>query len=148
MPRHIPGLVLLTVALTAPTWADDKGSQGEKIYGTWIASAVESKGKTMPPPDGMSVQFNKDGDLFWCLVKRTDAPDEIGTFKENTTKRPKELDLIGPKLVGKERVTKAIYQLDGDTLKIAIPGDRSKGDRPTSFDSEKAMIFIMKRQTP
>jgi uncharacterized protein (TIGR03067 family) len=48
------------------------------------------------------------------------------TFKLNAAKKPKEIDLIAAK-----GVTKGIYALDGDNLKITLAtGD---GGRPTEF---------------
>jgi uncharacterized protein (TIGR03067 family) len=140
--RHAIGLTFLALAL--PAWADDKGKVDEKLVGTWAVTAIESKGKTEPPPEGMSATFSKDGKF---RITRENARDEIGTFKVDTKKTPKEIDLFG--LEEDSEVVKAVYQIDGETIKLAMqPPGTGKRDRPTSFDSEKAITFIMKRQKP
>jgi uncharacterized protein (TIGR03067 family) len=39
----------------------------------------------------------------------------------------------------------AIYQIEGDTLKTAMPGHKKK-ERPTAFDPTKATVVTWKRQ--
>lgn len=65
-----------------------------------------------------------------------------GTYKIDASKKPKQIDITIVENK-KKKVVQTIYELDGDTLKIALPFDEVKG-RLTSFDSKKALILIMK----
>jgi len=159
------GLALAMGSLVAgcnesPTSTGSRGkeeTEKEKLLGTWVGTSIESGGHTerIRPADSDEAffVFSKGGKVtmrrprfFGESIRR-----EEGTFKINATKTPKEIGLIVPEEGGKQKIVAAIYQLDGDTLKIAystltgMEADR----RPTSFDSTKqdfVMIMTLKRR--
>ena len=94
-------------------------------------------GKVEPAKEGRdaAIEFVKGGK---AVMKEKGKPDEIGTWKVNAGKTPKEIDLVGPKQEGKKQeFMKGLYQIDGDTLKIAFPPNGPEGDRPTYGDSKE-----------
>src|SRR5262249_58340403 len=103
---------------------------------------MESGGETTPirPDDADEAffRFSKGGKVTMRRPRFAGESEsqEEGTFKINATKTPKEIDLIVPE-GGKQKIVAAIYQLDGDTLKMASSTLRGmQGDRrPTSFAS-------------
>lgn len=137
-------LGLLAVAILggmAP--AEEKADADlEKLLGAWNMVSVEIDGKTIPAPEGGGTFiFSKDKKV---VMKEKGKADKNGTFKADASKSPKELDLISS---DKDKaVLRAIYQIDGDTLKLAFFGEDAKGKRPTAFDAKKAAIMILKRQ--
>jgi uncharacterized protein (TIGR03067 family) len=115
-----------------------------------VGTSIEIQGETTPVPDDESFfTFSKGGKVKMIRLRAVGESErrEEGTFKINATKTPKEIDLIVPKEGGKQEIMKAIYQLDGDTLKMAYtPARGMEGDRPTSFDSKQAFITTLKRR--
>jgi uncharacterized protein (TIGR03067 family) len=145
MNRFALGL-LSFVPLIGMVAAEEKADADlAKIQGSWILTSLEIQGKTIPAPEGSGTFiFSKDKKL---VMKEKGKADKEGTFAMDAGKNPKELDLIGAK--GKEEeVMRTIYQLDGDTLKLAFSAEGPKGGRPTAFDSKKAAIMVLKRQKP
>jgi uncharacterized protein (TIGR03067 family) len=74
--------------------------------------------------------------------------NETGSYKTNDTKRLKEIDLTTPRN-GNAAVTetmKGLYQIDGNTLKIAFAINGPMGDRPTGFDANEVGVVILKRK--
>jgi uncharacterized protein (TIGR03067 family) len=57
----------------------------------------------------------------------------------DATKNPMQINLSLPK----QKDGKAIYEVDGDTLKIGI-GEKDSG-RPTAFDAKDIMVQTFKR---
>jgi uncharacterized protein (TIGR03067 family) len=143
MNRFVLGLLAVAV-LGGMAPAEEKADADlEKLQGAWVLHALEIDGKTIPAPDGAGTFiFGKDKKL---VLKETGKKDKDGTYKMDAGKDPKELDLIGSKDKENE-VMQTIYQLDGDTLKLAYSVEGAKGKRPTAFDSKKAAIMILKRQ--
>jgi uncharacterized protein (TIGR03067 family) len=143
MNRFVLGLLAVAV-LGGMAAAEEKADADlEKLQGAWVLTGLESDGKTIPAQEGAgTIIFGKDKKL---VLKEKGKKDKDGTFKMDASKDPKELDLIGS--TDKENgVMQTIYQLDGDTLKLAYSAEGPKGKRPTSFDSKKAAIMILKRQ--
>src|SRR5262249_39741078 len=134
---------------------DDKPKKDEKpktdleaIQGTWHAVAGEFQGKAMPKDE-----LDEFGKL---VIKKGEFYEYFGDFpvvanlKLDPAKKPKSFDLItynsmvvdGIKSVTETVTDEGIYQLDGDTLKIARWGQVKI--RPTGFattpDTQFAVI--------
>jgi len=106
--------------------------KGEKHWTTWV---IDEK--------GISSQNNKlQGDLgFTSVVKFT--------YKLDPTRKPKEIDLIWAEFANKGKIQLAIYELDGDTLKICESPIGK--ERPKKFESKKGSgqsILTLKRLGP
>jgi len=145
MIRYTLGLLAIAALVGVAAAAEKADADLEKIQGSWKLMSLEIQGKTIPAPEGGGTFiFGKDNKL---VIKEKDKADKEGTFKIDASKDPKELDLIGATAKEKETM-RTIYQLDGDTLKLAFSAEGPKGGRPTAFDSKKAAIMILKRQKP
>jgi uncharacterized protein (TIGR03067 family) len=142
--RHAIGLTFLAT-LAMPAWADDKPGGDGKLVGTWVLKSLVVDGKEIPNPDDTAAfNFSKDGK---ATVKENGKTSPEGTYKVTTTKTPWQIDVT---IMGqpnqKPKTLKAIYQVDGDTLKFALADD-PEGERPASFDKAKR-ILTFKRQKP
>jgi uncharacterized protein (TIGR03067 family) len=127
--------------------ADDKKSDKDNLQGTWVLVLLEDGGMKVEPPKGKETAFTFKGDKF-TTTGDPGEKDVEGTFKLDENKKPKEIDLVVPK-VDKPKETetvKGIYQLDGDTLKMATPRASTSGPRPTSFDSKEVVVTTFKRK--
>ena len=131
------GITLLTVGLVlfvSQARADDKEDK-EKLQGEWSLASVELNGKSQKIPGAM---YKFEGNKVYA--SRTGVEEAEGSFDIDSSKKPKTLDMTG-----KGQLLKAIYELDGDTLKICMPGG-SDLPRPTEFKSaEKVMVMTLKR---
>jgi uncharacterized protein (TIGR03067 family) len=145
--RHAIGLAFLA-ALALPVWADDKPALDEKLVGTWVITSVDVGGKKFPKtPDSECFVFDKGGKF---TLKARGGRNVDGTWKVMGTKNPKAMDMRFS-LDGRPVAFIAIYELDGDELKvaysIALPG--STEERPTGFDSAEGITVVtLKRQKP
>jgi uncharacterized protein (TIGR03067 family) len=147
MVRHAIGLAFLAVVVVLPTVAARQDApEDEKLYGTWRVTSLETMGKVEEAKEGRdaSIVFSKGGK---AVMKETGKPDEIGSWKVSTSKNPKEIDIIGPKQEGKKQeFMKGVYDVQGDTLKIAISSEGPEGNRPAKIDPKEAVIVTLKRQ--
>jgi len=113
--------LLLSVSLAAKG-ADAKDD--DAIQGTWLPSTAELAG--MP------------------------FPEEVRkTIKLNPKAKPKELDINGTDGPNKGKTILAIYELDGDTLRVCY--DLGGKNRPTEFKTkEGSQLFLVtyKREKP
>lgn len=125
-------LIAWGVALAAPVPKEKpKVKDEDAIQGTWLMQKYE--GDDTPPDVGpIRITFT-DGQMAIDLGgQHTDK----GTYKLDPTAKVKAIDLIH----GNE-TTPAIYELDGDTLRICVP-DTPKQGRPTEFKGGKVSSLI------
>ena len=112
--------LVLALALGAPVeiGKDGKGDKAtreamEKLQGVWKATAVESLGRALPPATVNSDRYTLvvDGDAYVLLT-------HAGTVKLDPAK--KTIDLIITEGRYKGTTAPGLYELSGDTLKIAL----------------------------
>jgi uncharacterized protein (TIGR03067 family) len=105
--------------------------------GRWIATSAEYQGKSVHEDDAKKMfptELVFKGDqygLTWGGQQRE------GTLTIDVTKKPAEMDFGGSVFAGlKPRM--AIYELDGDRLKLCLPlvGQSADRPRPTSFTTD------------
>jgi uncharacterized protein (TIGR03067 family) len=94
------------------------------------------------PKNPASWVFSKDK----VIVKEPGDPDNVCTWKINPDKKPKELDVTGENSVGKVVTGQAIYEIEGDTLRVAVSEDAPEGKRPTAFDAKRIIVITYKRK--
>lgn len=132
--------ICLAPLFTAPmtTRADD-AKKGESLDGTWVPSAAELGGKAFPEEVRKTITLVIDGDKY--TVTAGAAPDK-GTVKLNPKGTPKGMDVTGIDGPNKGKTFQAIYELDGDTLKVCY--DLSGKGRPTEFKTKEAtQLFLV-----
>lgn len=134
--RTLPVLVLLVCP--PAVWAADP-KDNDSIQGKWVPSAAELGGKMFPEDlrKGMTLVV-KDGGYTVGVEKGTDQ----GTVKLNPKAKPKEMDVTGTDGPNKGKTFLAIYERDGDTLRICY--DLSGKSRPTEFKStDGTQLFLV-----
>jgi uncharacterized protein (TIGR03067 family) len=124
------GLAAAALALLAPAPDDPTKKDLEKIQGTWKVESLQAPDGSSPP-DAASLRVTFDGDKL--IVKHGDNDEKKGTFKLDASPKLHTIDLTPDNK--NEQPTLGIYELDGDTLKVAMgkPG----GARPTEFAPNK-----------
>src|SRR6516162_5222640 len=123
MRQHVAALVIAVLAVGAALSQDKEGkSDQDKIQGTWTMVSGMREGKPFPE-EAKNRKITFAGNKM--KLKMNDQEHEV-TFKLDPAKKPKEIDVDFDGQAGK-----GIYELDGDTLKIAH-GDLGEA-RPTEF---------------
>ena len=129
-------LALILACSSAARSADGKD---DTIDGTWLASAAELGGKAFPDEVRKSIKLVIKGDQYTVTVGT--MPDR-GTCKRNPSAKPKALDITGTDGPNKGKTILAIYERDGDTLRVCY--DLSGKARPTEFRTkEGTRLFLV-----
>jgi uncharacterized protein (TIGR03067 family) len=132
--------LLLTLSLGAPL---DKANDDQKaLQGTWVVVVAEMDGKEMK--SALKAVMTIKGDKV--TIKLVDEQTTEGTFKIDTSARPRAIDLIPN---DKDMPTGlGIFQLDGDKLKLCMTESKDPV-RPREFKSSKTDILLeFKREKP
>jgi uncharacterized protein (TIGR03067 family) len=138
-------VLILGTAFGAGASGQEKGKTDEdKIQGTWTFVGLEKGGV-----DSME-DFLKEAKLIITATKvkiQAMGKEMEVSYKLDTSKKPRHMDIIEIDGGGKENVLKGIYVLEGDTLKVcfAPPGEK----RPTEFATQlgsSEQLAIMKRE--
>jgi uncharacterized protein (TIGR03067 family) len=155
---HIKSLLLIVllggVASALQAGGDAKAKDDERILGTWTMVSGEREGKKQSVDATLRLTFAKDG-KFTLTQKGPDAK-MTGTYKLNTKKTPREIDLTvvqafgaGGKAVdigGKKFL--GILAFEKENLKVCL-GEIGK-DRPAAFEAPKGtgtMFAILRLDT-
>jgi uncharacterized protein (TIGR03067 family) len=122
-----------------------------RLQGRWLVVGAEEAGQTIPEKDVKAAKETfvvKGGTMTYCRGGKVQVTMEIILAPG---KRPRAMDLEFTD--GKEQGAKnhAIYQLDGDVLKLRMNdkfGGNSASERPQEFSTaqgKEAALFILKR---
>jgi uncharacterized protein (TIGR03067 family) len=124
-----------SVALAPDTPVDEAKKELERIQGTWVTEL-----------GGEKVLLVCTGDKY--VQKVGDVEVEKGTHKLDPTKKPKTMDITVTEGDAKGLLQLAIYELEGDTLKICAnqAGDK---ERPKEFSTKEGggrILVVLKRE--
>jgi uncharacterized protein (TIGR03067 family) len=127
-----------------PPKDDGKGDDAKKLLGKWQAVSGEWAGKPMTDKECKHFALEIDENHFSIVCG--DKLYQRHTYKLDLSAKPKAIDL---RTVDTRAPLdrSAIYELDGDTLKISI---RTGEKRPTDFSTKKddpyTSVYVLKRQ--
>lgn len=118
--------------------ADDKDL--DKLKGKWTVLSVERDGKELENFKDGTREIDSDK---YTLTPKSGAKHS-GTFKVDSGKKPKTMDMVPDGGQYKGKTLQGIYEIDGDTLKIcfAEPGK----DRPTEFTSKGGQVLAVHKR--
>ncbi len=142
-----PLLALASALLLAPAQAVRSPDEAPAtLDGTWRPSAAELAGKAFPEEVRASIKLVIKGDQYTVTVgEQLDR----GTCKLDPSAKPKSLDITGTDGPNKGKTILAIYERDGDALRVCY--DLSGKGRPREFLSKPgSQLFLVtyKRETP
>ena len=131
----------LALAISALAWGDD-AKNAKSIEGSWIPTAAELAGQPFPEEVRKTIKLVIKDDKYTVTVGP--AVDQ-GTLKLDTSAKPMALDITGTEGPNKGKTILAIYELDGDKLKICY--DLSGKSRPGEFKTEEnTQLFLVTYQ--
>lgn len=123
-----PCIAIALVLLFMPAaWSGD-AKKDVGIDGTWLPASAELGGKEFPDEVRKTIKLVVKGGKYTVTVGKA---DDQGTVKLNASAKPKELDITGTDGPNKGKKILAIYERDGDTLRVCY--DLSGKNRPTEF---------------
>jgi uncharacterized protein (TIGR03067 family) len=119
-------IVAATLAVLAYAARTAGAQDASELEGTWSATSISRQGAVRTVKAG-TMTFSFHGDVL--RTKGLAGPGEITMhFVVDATAMPKRLDYDF-----RNRHTAAIYDVTGNTLRIAMPGPTRK--RPTSLEA-------------
>jgi uncharacterized protein (TIGR03067 family) len=129
--------VLLATAVVAADNPKDK----DTLQGLWQAVEMEANGQKAP--DEVAKKFK-----VWIkadkLVFNPDTENREHTFMLDTKAKPKAMDLTPSDGSTKGKAMPvAIYELDGDKLRICLDKDGNQSKRPTEFKTKAGDGFAL-----
>jgi uncharacterized protein (TIGR03067 family) len=149
------GFLILTAGLLLAAHAPGKDLPNDdlaKLQGTWSTVSMVSDGKTLvgenvPAKPGPTTKLAYEGDQWKIIVG--DKTVASGITRIDSTKTPKEIDILDETGVKNGQTKLGIYELDGDTYTycLAPPGK----PRPTEFSSKEGSGYslgVSKREKP
>jgi len=148
-------LVIATGALMAANGpGKDDPSKGDlgKLRGTWLTVSLVNDGKTLvdektPPKPGPATKLVYDGNKW--MIKVGEKSVATGTFKIDSTRKPKEIDIMDESGVKNDKTKLGIFELDGDVYTFCLaPAGKP---RPTGFTSKPGSghsLGVSKREKP
>jgi uncharacterized protein (TIGR03067 family) len=116
----------LVVLCASVAWSDK--AKDETLEGTWLPSSAELGGKQFPEKVRKTIRLELKGDRYTATVGTV---FDRGRFKLNQSAKPKALDITGAEGPNKGKTILAIYERNGDTLRVCY--DLSGKSRPTKF---------------
>ena len=133
----------------------DKQARSDKdlLQGKWkaVAATRDGKARTEEELKDKPMMLTFEGDKATLRDGDRDVGEPV-TFKLDPSKKPKQIDVKPPAgSDGTERpMMKGIYELKGDTLKLAFKRAEEPGqspERPTDFTpGERGMVVTLERQ--
>ena len=127
-------LAFCTLLFSRTAQADDL----KAMEGTWKVESAEAGGQKIESEDVLAIVVKITGARYEVRVK-----DKIdgGTLSLDETKTPKTLDATDTEGDDVGKVVKAIYELTGDTLKVAYTLDG--GERPKEFATKEGSPVLL-----
>lgn len=151
--------VCLVMITTAMLWTangigndDPPRTDLDRLQGTWLSVSIVSDGKSVldeksPPKEGPVTKLEYKGDKW--LVKAGDKVFASGIVRIDSTRKPKEIDILDESGTKNEKTKLGIYELNGDTYKSCLaPAGKP---RPTEFASKEGSgnsLVVSKREKP
>lgn len=117
-----------------------------ELEGTWDLVSLERDGKEVKPQKITKAIFT--GDKF--VIQVEDKVIAGGTFKIDSTQKPKATDAAYTEGPDKGKSFKGIYQIEGDVLKFCRAGSPDQ-KRPTEFKTKAdtgGIASVYKRAKP
>jgi uncharacterized protein (TIGR03067 family) len=120
----------LTVATALQVLAADARNDAKAVEGSWKPVTAELAGQPMAQDVLKSISLNLEHGKYEVFVG--EHPDR-GTYTIDSNSKPKSMTITGTEGPNHGKTFPAIYELDGETLRICY--DLSGAKRPTEFKS-------------
>ncbi len=125
---------------------DPAKKDSEALQGTWMAVVLERNGQKAPERvvKNFKVVFKDDK-----MIVNPGSDNRTSTFSLDPSKKPKWMDNTPEQGPAKGKTLPAIYELDGDNLKICFDNEGVSDRRPSDFKTTPRSglaLFVLKRE--
>jgi uncharacterized protein (TIGR03067 family) len=124
-------LIIYFAVAVITTFAADNPGDATAIQGNWKAVKAELASKPMADAVVKSISLKLDNGNYQVYVG--DKPDK-GTYTFDSSTKPKSMTITGTVGPNAGKIFPAIYELDGNTLRICY--DLSGKKRPSEFNTK------------
>jgi len=134
---------LFSFALAVATFAGEKVNDAKEIQGTWLPVKAQIRGEEMNEQVLKTITLKLDAGKYEVMAENLDK----GTYTIDPAAKPKTIDVTGVEGPNAGKKMPAIYELDGDMLRICYGLGGSP--RPTEFKSPagtKTFLVTYKRK--
>jgi len=134
----IKTLLSILALASMTTFAAEKSADAKNIQGTWLPVKGELGGRPMADEVLKIITLKLDGGNYEVTAENVDK----GTYTLDAAAKPKTIDITGTEGPNVGKKIPAIYELDGETLRICY--GFGGGPRPTEFKSRSdTQVFLV-----
>ena len=131
---------MLALILSAQVAADDPAKKDfQRLQGAWKVVDAEKDGEPLDRIKGGKL-IVKDVNF---TINTAIGTEMKGDLRIDPSKKPKHMDFAHQEGLLRDKTWQAIYELDGDDLKICYAEADSKKERPTKFKTSKDSGFLL-----
>jgi uncharacterized protein (TIGR03067 family) len=133
----------LFVVCVVSARADEKADEWKALKGTWTVEKVIFNGVDAKDMLGSVILTMEDGKYTVDFAGNAHK----GSIELKLKEKPRQMDIDETEGPNKGTKTKAIYELNGDTLKVCYSLEGK--DRPTTFESKEGsdtLFVVYKRK--
>jgi uncharacterized protein (TIGR03067 family) len=136
--KTVPCVCITTILFAAAAWSQDAADERKLLQGTWLPTAAELSENPFDDATLKTMRLVLEGDKYTVTVGKS---IDKGTTKIDPAAKPKTMDIIGADGPNKGKTFLAIYEFNGDTLRVCY--DLTGKVRPTEFKTKKGELLFL-----
>ena len=137
--KTIPCICIAMILIfTAAARGQDAADERKLLQGTWLPTAAEVSENPFGEATLKIMKLVVEGDKYAVTVG---ISVDLGTIRIDPAAKPKTMDIIGTDGPNKGKTFLAIYELNGDTLRICY--NLTGKVRPTEFKTRKGEALFL-----
>lgn len=136
--KTVPCIGVAMILFATAARSQDAATERKKLEGAWLPSAAELGENPFDEATLKSMKLVIEGDKYTVTVGKG---IDKGMTKIDPSKKPKTMDILGSEGPNKGKTFLAIYELDGDTLRVCY--DLTGKNRPTEFKTKKGELLFL-----
>jgi len=131
-------ICIAMILFTAAARSQDAADERKLLQGTWLPTAAEASENPFGEATLKIMKLVVEGDKYNATVG---ISVDLGTIRIDPAAKPKTMDIISTEGPNKGKTFLAIYELNGDTLRICY--DLTGKVRPTEFKTRKGEALFL-----
>ena len=137
--KTVPCICIAMILFTAAARSQDAADERKLLQGTWVPVAAELSENPLDEATLKTMKLVVEEDKYAITVGK--SPFDKGTTSIDPAAKPKTMDIVGTEGPNKGKTFLAIYELNGDTLRICY--DLTGKARPTEFKTRKGELLFL-----
>jgi uncharacterized protein (TIGR03067 family) len=144
MSSYCQLVVLLAALLPGDNQEQALKKEYQQLQGTWVVTDAERNGQPLDRIKDGTLTVQEQG----FVVKTKSGTELKGDLRIDPSKKPKAMDFVHLEGMLKDKTWEAIYEIDGDVLKICYAEADSGKERPKEFKTQQdsgLLLVVLKR---